>query len=176
MNTCISRIYCLEVVRPHWSSLSWTSPQSSSMNRRLRSVSYYILLTLGILNGIHSTLSLSPAFTSKSNFDLVLQWVSMSDFVGQPPTKKEVQANFKTSNIMPCSCSHVLRIRIFQPLKKVFSALVSITCVQDWLETEGNLHRGCTSYVAERAKRNKGSRPGQVDFSKLLVNMQYFNH
>ena len=33
--------------------------------------------------------------TSPSNFDFVLQWVSMSDFVGQPPTKKEVQANFK---------------------------------------------------------------------------------
>ncbi len=33
--------------------------------------------------------------TSESNFDFVLQWVSMSDFVGQPPTKKEVQAIFK---------------------------------------------------------------------------------
>lgn len=32
--------------------------------------------------------------TSKDNFDFVLRWVSVADFVGCPPTKKEVQAQF----------------------------------------------------------------------------------
>ena len=30
--------------------------------------------------------------TLKSNYDFILRWVSVSTFVGQPPTKKEVQA------------------------------------------------------------------------------------
>ena len=32
---------------------------------------------------------------------------------------------------------------------------------QDWLETEGDIHRGCASYVAYRAKRNAGVRLGK---------------
>lgn len=32
--------------------------------------------------------------------------------------------------------------------------------LQEWLETEADLHRGCAAYVAERAKRNPSARPG----------------
>ena len=33
-------------------------------------------------------------------------------------------------------------------------------CMQDWLETESGLHRGCASYVTMRTRKNPNCRPG----------------
>lgn len=42
--------------------------------------------------------------TSEGNFDFVLRWVSVADFVGSPPTKKEVEASALNLQYIYVSC------------------------------------------------------------------------
>lgn len=80
--------------RPQWFLASSTSPQSSSMNPRLIQEMWASLLFFKS-SPRQSTPQTKTSWqvTSKNNFDFVLRWVSVSSFVGQPPTKKEVQAD-----------------------------------------------------------------------------------
>ena len=50
--------------------------------------------------------------------------------------------------------------KILTSRSKFISCLMPTAMHQDWLETEGDIHRGCASYVAYRAKRNAGVRLG----------------